>query len=232
MANPYKPLEKHLGYRFRRRVRLEQALTHPSFRHETAELDADNQRMEFLGDAVLNLVTAAWLYEHRPDDEEGRLTQVRSRVTSTEALGEIAADIGLGGYLRLGRGELKAGGARRAGTLADAIEAVLGAAFIDGGLKAVQKIFKKLVLPRIAALRLTHASDNAKGILQEICQRKWGRAPVYRKVSDEGPPHERTFVYEAVAGDRSLGIGEGPNRKVAEMRAAAAAVHTLERGEA
>ncbi len=231
MGNPYKPFEKQLGYRFRRRRHLEQALTHPSFRHETPDVEADNQRLEFLGDAVLNLVTAAWLYEHRPDDEEGRLTQIRSRVTSTEALGEIGSDIGVGGYLRLGRGELIAGGARRTGTLADAFEAVLGAAFVDGGLKAVQKIFKRLIVPRIEKLRLNYASDNPKGILQELCQRRWGQTPHYRKIAEQGPPHARIFVCEALAGERSLGIGEGPNRKLAEMRAAAEAVHRLERGE-
>lgn len=231
MANPYKPLERHLGYRFRRRRHLELALTHPSYRHETPEVEADNQRLEFLGDAALNLVTAAWLYEHRPQEEEGRLTQMRSRVTSTEALGEIASDIGLGGYLRLGRGELIAGGARRAGTLADALEAVIGAAYVDGGLKAVRKIFERLVVPRIERLQLTYASDNAKGILQELCQRRWGVVPRYRKVAEIGPAHERIFTYEVLAGDRSLGIGEGPNRKMAEMRAAAAAIHRLERGD-
>lgn len=231
MANPYKPLERHLGYRFRRRRHLELALTHPSYRHETPGVEADNQRLEFLGDAALNLVTAAWLYEHRPQDEEGRLTQMRSRVTSTEALGEIASDIGLGGYLRLGRGELIAGGARRAGTLADALEAVIGAAYVDGGLKAVRRIFERLVVPRIERLQLTYASDNAKGILQELCQRRWGVVPRYRKVAEIGPAHERIFTYEVLAGDRSLGIGEGPNRKMAEMRAAAAAIHRLERGD-
>ncbi len=126
MANPYKPLERHLGYRFRKRKRLELALTHPSYRHEMEDIGADNQRLEFLGDAVLNLVMAEWLYENRPEDDEGRLTQFRSRVTSTSALAEIAADIGLGGYLRLGRGEVKAGGARRESTLADTLEAVTG----------------------------------------------------------------------------------------------------------
>lgn len=231
MANPYKPLERLLGYRFRRRRHLELALTHPSFRHETPDVDTDNQRLEFLGDAALNLVTAAWLYEHRPDDEEGRLTQVRSRVTSTEALGEVASDIGLGGYLRLGRGELIAGGARRAGTLADAIEAVIGAAYVDGGLKAVRKIFERLIVPRIESLRLTYSSDNAKGILQELCQRRWGRMPHYRKVAEIGPAHQRVFTFEVSVDDRLLGTGEGPNRKIAEMRAAATAVHRLERGD-
>lgn len=231
MGNPYKPLEKQLGYRFRHRRHLEQALTHPSFRHETPDLETDNQRLEFLGDAVLNLVTAAWLFEHRPDDEEGRLTQIRSRVTSTEALGEVGSDIGVGGYLRLGRGELIAGGARRTSTLADAFEAVLGAAFVDGGMKAAHKIFKRLIVPRIEKLQLHYASDNAKGILQELVQRRWGQTPRYRKVAEQGPPHARVFVYEAVAGDRSLGVGEGPNRKIAEMRAAAAAIHRIERGD-
>jgi ribonuclease-3 len=228
MANPYRTLEQHLGYRFRRRRRLDLALTHPSFRHETPEMDTDNQRLEFLGDAVLNLVTAEWLYEHRPDEEEGRLTQFRSSVTSTAALGEIASDIGLGGYLRLGRGELKAGGARRIGTLADALEAVVGAAYLDGGLKAARRIFIKLIVPRIEALRLSYASDNAKGILQELCQRRWGRRPEYSLVSERGRPHARVYVCEVTLGGRPLGAGEGPNRKTAELRAAAEAIRQLE----
>ncbi len=228
MANPFKPLERHLGYCFRKRRRLELALTHPSFRHESSDVHDDNQRLEFLGDAVLNLVVAEWLYEHRPHEAEGRLTQFRSRVTSTEALGEIAFDIGLGGYLRLGRGEILSGGARRTGTLADTLEAVIGAAYLDGGIKAARKIFLKLIAPRIESLQLSHASDNPKGILQEICQSRWGRRPQYRIVSETGRPHARVFSCEVVLGERVLGIGEGPNRKTAEMRAAEEAVRRLE----
>ncbi|MCX7008123.1 MAG: ribonuclease III, partial [Kiritimatiellaeota bacterium] len=128
LQNPFKDLEKALGYRFRHRSRLELALTHPSFRHEATDVSEDNQRLEFLGDAVLGMVVADHLVATRSDHAEGELTRLRSQIANTQALAKIAKEVGLGEALRLGRGEGQNGGAQRSGNLADALEAVIGAA--------------------------------------------------------------------------------------------------------
>ena len=177
MRNPYRQLERMLGYGFRRRSRLELALTHRSFRYESPDLQADNQRLEFLGDAVLGLVCGGYLYDHFPDFQEGDLTRIRSALTNTRTLADIAHRINLGTYLRLGRGELQTGGQYRESNLSDALESVLGAAYIDGGLRAVQKIFRKIFVPEAEAAVRDRWQDNPKGALQEYCQRHWKASP-------------------------------------------------------
>ena len=178
--HPYRSLEKKIGYRFWRRSRLEQALTHPSFSHEVGQPAPDNQRLEFLGDAALGLASAGVLYEQDPHANEGDMTKLRSLITSTKALAEVALGIGLGDYLRLGRGELISGGRQRVSICADAMEAVIGAAYLDGGMRAVQAIFRTLFLPRLADLGRTTALENPKGLLQERAQRDQGLNPSYR----------------------------------------------------
>jgi ribonuclease III len=218
--NPYRELEKRLGYRFRRRKMLETALTHRSFRFESDEIDADNQRMEFLGDAALGLVTGSHLFRAYPDYQEGDLTSVRSSLTNTKILGHIAAKIELGSYLRLGRGEIQTGGHHRLSNLSDALEAVIGAAYLDGGIKAVEAIFKKIFLPEVKALSHDPWSDNPKGALQELAQRKWHTGPRYRTARDEGPPHARVFTIEVLLQGQVVGIGRGNSKRHAEMEAA------------
>jgi ribonuclease-3 len=222
MANPYKPLEKSIGYRFRRRRHLETALTHRSHRFERPDVGVDNQRMEFLGDAALSLVAAAYFYERFPDFEEGHLTRLRSSVSATESLAAIAREIGLGAYVRLGRGEQLSGGAERPTLLEDSLEAVIGAAYVDGGLKAVKKIFRRLFEPRVSEVPRLHR--NPKGDLQELCQRRWKHNPRYRVVREEGPAHQRRYVVEVRAGERLLATGEGASKREAESAAADAAL--------
>ena len=229
MANPYRPLEKAIGYRFRRKRRLALAFVHRSYRYETAAVDTDNQRLEYLGDAALGLVAAEHLYHERPDSQEGDLTQYRSLVTSTAALADIAASVDVGAYLQLGKGERNGGGAERASTLADTLEAVIGAAYVDGGLKAVHKIFKRLFVPRLEGENVCLRAANPKGHLQEICQARWSRGPRYETLRQTGPAHARVFHVEARLGDEVLGRGEGLNRRAAETAAAEDAVARLER---
>jgi ribonuclease-3 len=226
LQNPFKDLEKALGYHFRRRARLELALTHPSFRHETTDVVEDNQRLEFLGDAVLGMVVADHLVATHLDHAEGELTRLRSQIANTQALAKIAKECGLGEALRLGRGESQNGGAQRAGNLADALEAVIGAAYLDGGLKAAQKIFQKLFVPPLE--KVTGGdSENPKVSLQELCQKLWKLNPEYRVVSAAGPAHARLYTVEAVIRDEVYGSGTGPNKRVAESAAAAAALVRL-----
>lgn len=218
--NPYRELEKALGYRFRRRQWLEQALTHPSFAHEQTPELPDNQRIEFLGDAALGLVAAAFLCEARPEANEGTLTKMRSLLSSTKALAHLAASIGLGSYLRLGNGEDQDGGRARPSILADALEAVIGAAYLDGGQKAVEKIFQCVFKPRSDELIATPQGGNPKGELQERAQGANMSIPKYRLVKEEGPPHQRTFTVEVYIGNNLHGSGQGHTKREAETNAA------------
>ena len=226
LQNPYKELEKALGYHFRRRARLELALTHPSFRHEAPNVTTDNQRLEFLGDAVLGMVVADYLVATRHDHHEGDLTRLRSQIANTQALARIAKDIGVGAVLRFGRGEAQNGGAQRKSNLADALEAILGAAYVDGGLKAVQKIFRKLFVPLLEQSE-TETGENPKGTLQELCQKLWKINPEYRVTSEEGPAHARTYTVEAMVCGKVYGAGHGPSKRDAESVAARAALNCL-----
>lgn len=229
LKKDYRELEKAVGYRFSRSWRLEAALTHPSFRHEDDATDIDNQRLEFLGDAVLGLAVAAFLFENRPDLDEGEMTKQRSRLTSTRALAVIAAGIGLGKYLRLGRGEMASGGNLRDSILADAMEAVIGAAFLDGDLKAVKKIFAHLFVPYLEQNLSAAWHDNPKGTLQEVSQQRAQTNPRYQVKSQTGPAHAMVFVVEVLVGVEVVGRGEGTSKQAAEIAAATDALHHPER---
>lgn len=218
--HPYRDLEKQIGYRFWRRKRLEQALTHPSFRHELGPASPDNQRLEFLGDAALGLAAAAVLYETHPECNEGDMTKMRSLLTSTKALAAVAQRIGLGDYLRLGKGEQLSGGRQRASILADALEAVIGAAYVDGGARAVQAIFRALFLPLLHETSLAQQVENPKGLLQEWAQREQGCNPRYHIVTEEGPAHQRLYVVAVLVGEQECGRGTGTNKREAETAAA------------
>jgi ribonuclease-3 len=225
--NPYRELEKRLGYSFRKRDLIEMALVHRSYRFEVKGVESDNQRLEFLGDAVLGMVVAAQLYRAYVHVDEGVLTERRSRVTSGKALAETAARIGLGDFIRLGKGEEQAGGRQRQSLLADGLEAVVGAAYLDGGLRAVEKIAAKLFPGVMEALAQEDWQDNPKGKLQEIVQRLHAHSPEYRCVAEEGPPHQKTFSVEAVVKGEVMGRGVGSSRRAAEVKAATEAVWVL-----
>ena len=224
--NPFREVEKKLGYGFKKRTLLETAFLHRSYRFEARDVEADNQRLEFLGDAVMGFVVAAHIYRTRTEAHEGELTDLRSRVTSGKALAAIARGIGLGDYIKLGRGEEQGGGRERESVLADCLEAVVGAAFIDGGVKAVEKIFATLHAPLLKAPVVVHV-ENPKGALQEIVQRRYGHGPVYRCVREEGPAHNRQFTVEVLVEGSVAGAGTGRNRRLAEAAAALEAVERL-----
>jgi len=229
--NPYRELEKRLGYKFGDRALLDMALLHRSYRFEAKDVTTDNQRLEFLGDAVVGFLVAAHLYRMHADIDEGTLTELRSRVTSGKALAGVARDLGLGDYVKLGKGEEQAGGRLRETLLADGMEAVIGAAYLDGGVKAAEKIVVKLLLPLVAASTPDDWEDNPKGKLQELSQRLYGRGPEYKCISEEGPPHLKQFVVEAIVGGALLGGGEGSSKRAAETEAATAAVKKLLSGK-
>ena len=223
----YRAIEKKLGYRFRRRSRLDAALTHPSFRHETKDVEEDNQRLEFLGDAALGLVAAADLYRTHRDEDEGGLTDLRSRLVSRDALARLGRELDLGPHLRLGRGEELSGGRERDSTLGDAVEAVIGAVYLDGGIKGVEKVYRK----QWADLRETDTPtplENPKGRLQELCQQRWKENPAYRITQEQGPSHNRIYTATVSIRRQHYGTGQGPNKRAAESNAAEAALKKLD----
>lgn len=224
--NPFRDLEKKLGYSFKKRALLETAFIHRSFRFETKDIEADNQRLEFLGDAVMGFVVAAHIFKTRQGADEGELTDLRSRVTSGRALAAIARGIALGQYIKLGRGEEQGGGRDRESVLADCLEAVIGAAFIDGGIRAVEKIYTTLFAP-LLGMRVEVHVENPKGALQEIAQHRYGHAPSYRCVKEEGPAHDRHYTVEVQVEGVVMGTGTGRNRRLAEAAAALEAVERL-----
>jgi ribonuclease III len=225
--SPYRQLEKKLGYSFRRMRFLETALMHPSFRFETKDADADNQRLEFLGDSVLNFVSAEYLFKRFPDLDEGAMTSLRSRLTSGEALAKVAARLEFGKYLKLGKGELKTGGQNRASNLADGLEALIAAAYLDGGMKAVVGIFQRLFVPVFDISPGDNWADNPKGELQQITQNAWNTNPSYCLVSQEGPSHDKRFTIEVRIKGKPFGRMVAASRRDAERRAAAETIALL-----
>ncbi len=219
-------LEERLGHRFERRELLERALTHRSYANEHG-LETNYERLEFLGDAVLGLVAAEQLFDERPRRTEGALTRRKAHLVSARVLAERARALDLGALLRLGVGEERSGGREKSSLLADALEAVLGAVFRDGGYEAARRVAGRLLEEaREASERV--ARRDAKTRLQELAQgRGWGR-PVYREIASSGPDHEKLFTVECRVGSRALGVGDGRTKKQAEQRAAAAILAELE----
>lgn len=217
--HPLRELERSIGYRFKDRALLLDALTHPSYCAENGAAKRHNQRLEYLGDAVLGLLAAQYVFGRHADADEGKLTALRTQVASGRALAAMARSIGLGAYLRMGKGEERAGGRERAGMLADSMEAVFGAAWVDGGLRASNKLFTKLVAGRLESLPADGCGDNPKGELQEKSQREFQRPPVYERLAIEGPAHAPVYrVCVRIPGHSAT--AEGATRRVAEAAAA------------
>ncbi|MEY2551388.1 MAG: ribonuclease [Verrucomicrobiota bacterium] len=214
------PLEERIGYKFRNSLLLAEALTHPSLRHETHRAHFDNQRLEFLGDAVLQLVVTEHLYGYFCSEAEGKLTKLRARLVSREALAVHAAAIDLGKYLLMGRGEEASGGRTRNSTLADAYEALVGAIYLDSDLATARKFILEQAASELAQLVEEPVDVNPKGQLQELLQAISPRSPVYEVVSQTGPEHSKTFVVRAVWEEIELGRGTGKSKKQAETTAA------------
>jgi len=223
---------KALGHRFRDPQLLRRALTHPSYVNEHPEDGAsDNQRLEFLGDAVLDFVAGAWVYRHYPDFDEGRMTRLRAALVRTESLSQLARQVGIGGALRLGRGEEESGGRERDANLCDAFEAVVGALYLDGGLAAVEAFVEPLIGPVAEATLAAEEDRDAKSRLQEWAQAQLGVTPRYRIVTEKGPDHAKTFVAEVLVDKRVAGQGSGRNKQAAEQAAAQVAWESLMRPE-
>ena len=213
---------------FRQPALLTRALTHRSYLNEHPEAGReDNERLEFLGDAVLDFMVALWLYKHYPEWPEGRLTSVRSALVRTEKISEFANQLALGEQLRLGKGEADSGGRARQSLLADAFEAVLGALYLDQGARAVQRLLHPLLKSEVARIVAEQADRDAKSQLQEAAQGRWGITPHYRTEAATGPDHARQFTVAVYLGDEVIGRGEGPSKQAAAQAAAANGLQTI-----
>jgi ribonuclease III, bacterial len=213
-------LEKRLSYRFRKIGLLEEALTHPSVGHEKQRHHKDNQRLEFLGDAVLQLVTTEYLYSHFPNEREGRLTKLRARLVSRDALKAHAQALDLGRHLLLGRGEEASGGRQRTSTLADAFEAVIGAIYLDSDFATAREFILRELQTALAQVLDKPVDVNPKGQLQETLQSIRMEGPLYEVISATGPEHAKVFVVEVRWGAVCLGRGSGHSKQAAEIEAA------------
>jgi ribonuclease-3 len=222
-----KDLAEALGYRFRERSHLEQALTHRSARAQ------HNERIEFVGDGVLNCVIAVLLFERFPDLPEGQLSRLRANLVNRDTLHELALSLDVGEHLRLGEGESRSGGATRPSILADALEAVFGAIFLDGGFDAAREVISRLYERSIAALNLGESSKDAKTRLQEYLQGRRLSLPVYSVLSVAGEAHAQTFEVSCELPE--LGVraqGTGKSRRAAEQEAAGEAYRLASGGGA
>lgn len=208
---------------------LARALTHRSYLNEHPELALeDNERLEFLGDAVLDFVVGAWLYNRFPELPEGRLTSLRAALVKTDTLAEFSVQIGLQDPLRLGKGEAESGGRARTSLLCNAFEAFVGALYLDQGLEAIRALLGKLLPDEVERIMAEERDRDAKSILQEWSQAKHGYTPRYRTVHAEGPDHARQFTVEVHIGEHVVGRGIGPSKQIAAQAAASEALARLD----
>ena len=220
-------LEERLGYSFRNRALLETALTHSSYANENrASGIVCNERLEFLGDSVLGVTVADFLYRHFPDMPEGRMTRLRAELVCEQSLHRVALELHLGDYLRLGKGEEHNGGRKRASILSDAVEAVIAAMYLDAGMETAAGFFHRCLLDDVRAIETPTFTDY-KTSLQELVQRHSGQVLSYELVGEEGPDHAKTFRVQVCLNGDPIGRGTGRTKKEAEQAAAANALEAL-----
>jgi ribonuclease III len=224
---PLQKLQETIGYTFKDLVLLQEAMTHPSLAHEKGRENHHNQRLEFLGDAVLQLMLTDRIYELHPDLPEGKLTQIRAHLANRHALYRRAKAINLGDYLLLGKGEEASGGRERLSNLADAYEALLGAIYLDGGVRAARKFVNQQFRGEFKQVCQATPQHNPKGQLQELLQARSPANPVYRVIHESGPDHSKYFEAVVEWEGKEIGRGTGSSKKQAEAAAAHAALNGL-----
>ena len=221
-----KDLEAAIGYRFRNIALLQNALTHSSYANERWHNSLmSNERLEFLGDAILGMTVAKYLYQTFPDRPEGELTRMRADMVCEQTLAKVAARIELGRHLMLGNGEEQGGGRGRNSILADAVESVIAACFLDGGMEAAQQFIDRFILVEVPVQRMHNA--DYKTALQEMVQQKKNQVLSYALIGESGPDHDKTFMVEVLRNGTVVGKGEGRSKKKAEQAAAHEAVKNL-----
>ena len=218
-----KYVQQRFAYHFQDLALLRLALTHPSYAHEHPKqggTEYHNQRLEFLGDAVLDFLVAAWLYKTYPHFPEGPLTRLRAMLVRTETLAALAKHLGLHTALRLGHGEAESGGHQRPANLCDALEAVVGALYIDGGLDTLWQKLEPWFAREAEAILKTETYVDAKSRFQEWAQAKFSITPVYQIIGEDGPDHAKTFTAQVLLDTQVVGTGRGSSKRAAEQSAA------------
>ncbi len=220
-------LESKLGYSFRDRTLLLTALSHSSYANENRSSGmSSNERLEFLGDSVLGQVVASHLYSSFPDMPEGQMTRLRAELVCEQSLFTVARAIDLGDFILLGKGEENSGGRQRHSILADAVEALIAAMYLDGGLDVAKKFIHKIILSEINMQHVQVGSDY-KTMLQELIQRKPNQTLIYDLVSESGPDHNKSFTVQVLLNGKAIGSGEGRAKKEAEQLAAKSGLEEL-----
>jgi len=221
-------LQELLNVKFKSPALLEQALIHSSYLNEyPTAVPASNERLEFLGDAVLGLIVAEKLYRDFPDLAEGEMTRVRSALVRRETLAHVAGSLELGNYLYVGRGEEASGGRQKPANLSGALEAVIAAIYLDRGLAVTRGLVLGWLAGEFQAVMTREKEGDYKSRLQELVQSKYRSSPSYRTLQAAGPDHDKTFTVEVQIGDRVLGRGSGKSKKLAETEAARSALERL-----
>jgi len=223
-------LEQDLGHQFQNRELLETALTHSSYANEKHRgALASNERLEFLGDSVLGHLTADYLYRSCPDMPEGGMTRLRAELVCEQSLLRVARELNLGGRLKLGRGEELTGGRERPSILADAVEALIAALYLDGGVKAARAFVHTYILSHVEESPAPEAMGDYKTVLQEFVQRSNGRVLSYETLSESGPEHDKRFVSQVTIDGKPMGEGPGRSKKESEQAAAREALKRMGR---
>ena len=220
----FEEIEHILGYRFKDKAFIKEALTHKSFAGEHRGIK-HNERLEFLGDSILGAIVADYIYNQCPHDEEGVLSKIKSNLVSRKNLYLWGKELQLGTYVYLGHGELATGGRERDSIISNAVEAVIGAVYLDGGYKAAQA----LILPWVKTQQLTADMKDYKSVLQEFLQKRGPQTPEYEIVQTVGPEHDKVFTVRVSLNGRALGTGKGHNKKQAEQAAAQNALEQLQK---
>lgn len=220
-------LEEKLGYSFRDRSLLQTALTHSSYANENRSTGAVcNERLEFLGDSVLGVTVADYLYRNYGQLPEGQMTRFRAELVCEQSLHRVAQELGLGRYLRLGRGEERTGGRERPSILSDAVEAVIAAMYLDAGMEIAARFIHRCLLTDLGPVEPYCSTDYKTG-LQELVQRRNGRVLSYELIGESGPDHAKTFCVRVLLNGEPIGSGEGRSKKEAEQMAARNALEAL-----
>lgn len=220
-------IEKRIGYNFKDHNLLMTALTHSSYANESRNNISDNERLEFLGDSVLGLVIADYLYKVFAQYKEGDLTKIRASIVSEGSLAEIARSIELGEFLYLGKGEANTGGRNRDSILADAVEAIIGAVYLEGGINQASELIIRLFTPVIKQSFEGKGFQDYKTQLQEVLQKNSDKEINYHVIEENGPDHNKEFVVEVHHNGQAIGTGKGKSKKEAEQQAAKEALEKI-----
>ena len=223
-------LQRVIHVKFKNKSLLQRAVTHRSYVNESGKNARDNERLEYLGDSVLALVVNEYLFKHFEDYQEGKLAKIKSAVVSEATLARLARKIDLGEFILMGRGEEHRGGRERPSILANTLEAVIGAVFLDQGLKSSRKFVLALIKDEIEIVNNPSSMRDPKTALQEYVQKKYKARPIYEVIDERGPDHRKEFTVRLLVNGREIVTGEGPSKRKAEMNAARISLQKIEDG--